>query len=221
MRTILCLALALPVQDVERRFTDRFQVDEKTLGPTGRNPYFILEPGWRILLENPAKKEVVRITVLEETRKIGGVETRVIEEHETKDSQVIEISRNYFAICARTNAVYYFGEDVDEYKDGKVVGHPGAWLHGEKGARFGLIMPGQPLLGARYCQEVAPGVAMDRAEITGVGEAVEAPGGTFENVIRTEETTPLEPGEKSVKRYAPGIGLIEDGGCRLVKAGPK
>ncbi|HEX7896405.1 MAG TPA: hypothetical protein VF950_01400 [Planctomycetota bacterium] len=219
MRTGLILCLALAAQDV--RFTDTFQTDVKTLGPTGRNPYFILEPGWRITLENAAKKEVVVITVLEETRKIGGVETRVVEEHESKDGQVVEISRNFFAICARTNAVYYFGEDVDDYKDGKVVGHPGAWLHGEKNARFGLIMPGQPLLGARYYQEVAPGVAMDRAEITGVGEVVETPAGKFENVLRTEETTPLEPGEKSVKRYAPGIGLIEDGGCRLVKAGPK
>ena len=56
MKTLLCLALALPAQDVERRFSDSFQADEKTLGPSGRNPYFILEAGWRITLENPAKK---------------------------------------------------------------------------------------------------------------------------------------------------------------------
>jgi hypothetical protein len=30
-------------------------------------------------------------------------------------------------------------------------------MSGEKGARFGLITPGTPLLGARYYQEIAPG----------------------------------------------------------------
>ena len=81
--------------------------------------------------------------------------TRVVEERETKGSQVVEVSRNFFVICKRTNNVYYFGEDVDIYRDGKIVGHDGAWLAGEGGARFGLAMPGSPLLGARYYQEIA------------------------------------------------------------------
>src|SRR5437762_8506857 len=42
-----------------------------------------------------------------------------------------------FALCKRTNSVYYFGEDVDIYKNGKIVGHEGSWLSGEKGAKFG------------------------------------------------------------------------------------
>src|SRR5215471_9725948 len=96
----------------ERPFTDTFAVDEKDLVTTGRNPYFILEPGYQLILENRKKKEVLVITVLEETRKIGGIETRVIEERETVEGQPKEISRNFFAICKRTNSVYYFGEEV-------------------------------------------------------------------------------------------------------------
>jgi hypothetical protein len=35
------------------------------------------------------------------------------------------------------------------YKNGKVSGHEGAWLAGVNGARFGLMIPGKPSVGAR------------------------------------------------------------------------
>ena len=104
------------------------------------------------------------------------------------------------------------------YEDGKVVSHAGAWQHGDKGARFGLMMPGLPLLGARHYQEIAPGVAMDRAVIVGVNETVTTPAGTFQGCVKFEETTPLEKG-KSIKVYAPGIGLVQDDALKLVKHG--
>src|SRR4030095_6201749 len=94
--------------------------------------------------------EQLTITVLDETKKVDGVETRVVEERETKNGKLGEVSRNYFAISKRTNSVYYFGEDVDIYKDGKVVNHEGGWLAGVKDARFGLMMPGQATLKAKY-----------------------------------------------------------------------
>ncbi len=71
-------------------------------------------------------------------------------------------------------------------------------------------MPGMVLLGARYYQEIAPGVAMDRAEIVSTDESMATPAGTFESCLKTEETTPLEPEEKEYKYYAPGVGLIKD-----------
>jgi hypothetical protein len=43
-----------------------------------------------------------------------------------------------------TGDVYYFGDDVNNYKDGKVINHESAWHAGEKGARFGLMIPGKP-----------------------------------------------------------------------------
>jgi hypothetical protein len=49
------------------------------------------------------------------------------------------------------------------YKDGKVTSHDGSLESGKDGARFGLAMPDQVLLKAKYYQEVAPKVAMDRA----------------------------------------------------------
>ena len=44
------------------------------------------------------------------------------------------------------------------YKDGKPAGHEGAWTANTAGAKAGLFMPSRPLLGARFYQEIAPGV---------------------------------------------------------------
>ena len=202
-------------------FTEVFMEDAADLGPTGTNPYFVLEPGYQLTLEGKDEGEdaVLVITVLEETKKVDGVETRVVEERETVGGKLIEVSRNWFAISRKTNNVYYFGEDVDMYKDGKVTGHGGSWESGKDGAKWGLQMPGVPLLGSRYYQEVAPKVAMDRAEIVSLSVTLETPAGKFEKCLKCEETTPLEPGNRESKIYARGIGLIQDGPLKLTKHG--
>jgi hypothetical protein len=155
------------------------------------------------------------VTVLDETKMVGGIEARVVEERETSGGVLAEVSRNYLAIHKTTHDVYYLGEDVDEYTNGKIAGHGGAWLHGTGDAKFGLLMPGSPVVGLRYYQEVAPKVAMDRAEVVSVSERVTTPAGTFEKCLKTKETTPLESGTE-FKLYAPGIGLISDGELLLV-----
>jgi hypothetical protein len=192
-------------EQADSTWTSNFSEDRSELSSTGRNAYFILEPGYRL--------------VLEETKTIDSVETRVVEERETKDGEPVEVSRNFFAISKRTGNVYYFGEEVDMYKRGKVVSHEGAWAAGIGGAKFGLMMPGQARLKARYYQEVARGLAMDRAEIVSLSEALKVPAGVFRNCLKVEETTPLEPGVKEYKYYAPGLGLIQDGSLKLVRYG--
>ena len=198
-------------------WTTAFGVEAGELASSGRNPYFVLEPGYQLTLEEGKDRLVV--TVLNETRTVDGVETRIVEERETAGAATVEVSRNYFAISKRTNSVFYFGEEVDEYKDGKIASHGGAWLSGVNGAKYGLMMPGQPLIKARYYQEIAPKVAMDRAEILSLSVAMKTPAGEFTNVLKTEETSPLEPLVHEAKYYARGIGLIQDGGMKLVRYG--
>lgn len=198
-------------------WTKEFFVEKGELASIGRNTFFILEPGYQIILEGGGERMVK--TVLEETKMVDGVETRVLEERETKDGKLVEVSRNYYAISKRTSSVYYFGEDVDIYKDDKVTGHGGSWLAGVKGAKFGLMMPGTQILKGRYYQEIAPGSAMDRAEIVSVSETVKTSAGEFKNCLKVEETTPLEPGNIGYKYYAPGIGIVQDGKLKLVKYG--
>ncbi len=183
---------------------------------TGRNEFFILEPGFQLVLEGGNEK--VAITVLDETRTITGLETRLVEEREWINGTLIEVSRNFFAICPATGDVFYFGEEVDDFKDGASVGHSGAWVAGEGGARAGLIMPGDPTPGMCYYQEIAPDVALDRAEVIGIDETLITPAGTFTGALKTEETSGLKS-ELGFKTYAPGIGLIQDERLLLIEWG--
>lgn len=205
---------------LEKTFTDSFMQDSCTFLTTGRNTYFILESGYQLVLEGKEDGKTSRliITVLNETRKINNVETRVVEENESVDGEIIEISRNFFAICQQTGSIFYFGEEVDMYKNGKVVNHEGAWIAEGKN-KAGIVMPGTLLLGAKYYQEMAPGVAMDRAEIISLNETLQTPAGSFSNCMKTEESTAFHPKVKEFKLYAPGIGLIKEENLLLVKYG--
>ena len=203
-----------------KQFTQSFMQDSCSFETTGRNPYFILEPGYQLVLEGMEGKDKIKlvITVLNETKKIGNIETRIVEENESANGNTVEISRNYFAFCKQSNSVFYFGEEVDMYKNGKIINHEGAWA-AEGNNKAGVLMPGIILLGSRFYNEIAPGVAMDRVEIISVTETLQTPAGIFINCLKTEETSPLEPKAKEYKVFAPGIGLIKDGGLLLTKYG--
>jgi hypothetical protein len=204
-------------RNAEQSWTAEFPLEKDELATIGRNPYFILEPGYVLVLEKGSER--LTVSILNATQKVGDVETRVVEERETNADKLVEISRNYYAISKRTNSVYYFGEQVDLYRNEKIVGHGGSWQSGVDKARFGLMMPGIILLGSKYYQEHAPGAAMDRAEIVSISETVVTPAARFTNCLKVQETTPLEPGIKEYKYYAAGIGLIQDGDLKLVRHG--
>src|SRR5205085_8709539 len=129
-------------------------------------------------------KDMLTITILPETKTIDGVKVGVLEERETKDGKLIEVSRNFFATDKNSGDVYYFGEDVDNYKDGKIIDHESEWHAGEKGAKFGLMIPANPKVGDKYYQEIAPKVAMDRVEVVSTDETVTTPAGTFKHCVQ-------------------------------------
>jgi hypothetical protein len=200
-------------------FLQSFAVDVKELVTQGESPFYILKPGYQSTYEGKdgAKSGKLVITVLNETKAVGGVDTRIVEEREWNGGgELIEVSRNYFALHPATGDVYYFGEDVDMYKKGKVVNHEGTWHHGSNGAKFGLLIPGKPALGMRFYQELAKGVAMDRVEIVSLTDKVTTRAGAFERCVKTKETTPLEILAREYKFYAPGVGLVKDGDLELV-----
>ena len=192
-----------------------FPVEKTTLGITGANAYFPLTPGYKLAYRHG--KDTDTLTVLAQTKVIDGVETRVMEDREERNGQLIELTHDYFAIDSVTNDVYYFGEDVDVYKHGKVTSHEGAWLSGVKGAKFGMMMPGTPKPGRKYFQELAPGVGMDRFEIISDNETVTTPAGKFEHCVHVLETSQLEKSLHDHKWYAKGVGQVKDGEMVLVK----
>ncbi|HEG42663.1 MAG TPA: hypothetical protein ENH94_01295, partial [Phycisphaerales bacterium] len=139
----LSSAKVLPVEK-GKKWTKEFHEENCTFSSTGSNRFFILEPGYKLVLES--KNEKVTITVTDKTRKIGDIETRVIQEYEEEDGELKEISRNFFAICKEHGDVFYFGEEVDDYADGKIVRHSGAWRADERNSMAGIVMPGTILL---------------------------------------------------------------------------
>lgn len=181
------------------------------------NEFFPLPLGHFLLLEGEedgAELQVL-ITVLDETETVAGVVTRVVEERETEDGELVEVSRNFFA-QAPDGTVCYFGEDVDIYEDGAIVSHDGAWRADGVTNLPGIMMPADPKLGDRFMQEFAPGVAEDRGWIVGVGERTKVPAGTFTDTLSITEDSPLDAGISSEKVYAAGIGLIVDEPVELV-----
>jgi len=196
-----------------KEFTSGFDIGSCTFATTGTNPFFILEPGFQQTYEGDLDKAhvMLTVTVLNDTQMVNGTLTRVVEEREVHDGLLEEVSRNYYAICGRTDSVFNFGEDVDIYDEsGNIVSHEGAWHSGENGATAGIIMPGDVLLGQRYYQETAPDVALDQAETIEMDQTAVTPAGTFDGCIVSRETTPLEPGKTEYKLYAPGVGVVQD-----------
>jgi hypothetical protein len=217
-----CDVVDKPVDIVEQQmggpFQDQFAVAQCALSPSGRNPYFILEPGYQLVLRGKNRTKL-EITVLDETREVAGVQTRVVIEREYENGKLYEVSRNFYAICPETKDVYYFGEDVYYYDGSKILGTKGSWLAGRDGARPGLIMPGMAKVGMRYYQEIAPNVAMDRAEIVSVNGSITTPAGAFPGVMDTREGTAFSVWDVEHKVSAPGIGLVRSGEMRLANYG--
>ena len=116
-------------------YTSEFHRELCTFTASGSNPYFPLWAGHAVLLEGEEEDEgeivevSLLITVLDVTELVDGVVTRVVEERESIDGELYEVSRNFFATCRETGDVWYFGEDVDFYEDGvrsSTITAPGA-----------------------------------------------------------------------------------------------
>jgi hypothetical protein len=170
------------------------------------NPFLPFPVGMVHVLEDSLQK--VQLSVLNQTELVAGITTRVVEEREWQNGQLAEVARNFF-VQAPDGTVCYYGEDVDAYRDGKLVAHGGAWRAGVGQNKPGIIMPAHPSVGQAYQQELAPAVANDRAEHVAMEGSYTTPAGTFHDVLLVNE----QP--SSTKRYARGIGLIFDAGAQL------
>ena len=161
---------------------------------------------------DPETGEVVEIrvesTVLSGTDRIGGVEVTVVQEKSYEDGELVESTLDYFA-QNRDGSVYYFGERVDDYDGGEVVGHGGQWLAGEGDNQPGLFMPAGPTLGLTFQQEKAPGIAEDTSTIVAVDERVTTRAGSFTGCIKTEDFDPLS-NTTEFKFYCPRVGLVRE-----------
>jgi hypothetical protein len=150
----------------------------------------------------------VESRVLERTARVAGADVRVVREKDYENGHLVERTLDYYA-QDEAGAVWYFGERVDDYEDGKVVGHGGQWLAGRGDARPGLFMPAKPQVGDAFEQERAPGIAEDRSTVLAVGLRVRTPAGKYSGCIKTKDFAPLD-GVTELKYYCPGVGLVRE-----------
>ena len=187
------------------KFTHPRQITNPYL-PLGSLKQDILEgeeAGNKVHIERTAKPD------MRKTFKIGKqlVEALVVEDREVENGELSEVATDYFA-QADDGTVYYLGEDVDEYKKGKVVGHGGAWMLGKDARKPGVLLPANPKVGDKFKSEDVPKITTENDEVVSVSETVTVPAGTFQNCVKVKEL--LSDGKTEYKYYAKGVGVVKE-----------
>jgi hypothetical protein len=175
------------------------------------NPYLPLAALKQDILES--KTERVERTVkpgIHKTFAIAGhaVEALAVEDREYDAAgNLTEATLDYFAQDDLGN-VFYLGEDVDTYKDGKVSGHSGAWLLGRDTKTPGVLLPANPQAGDAFQSEAVPGITVEDDVVVSRSETLTVPCGTFHDCVKIKERA--SGGGTEYKYYAPGTGVIAE-----------
>jgi hypothetical protein len=112
-------------------------------------------------------------------------------------------------------AVWYFGEDVSDFKDGAIVTTEGTWTAGKDGPAA-MIMPADPKVGDAFRTENSPGFAFEEVSVVSVDEMLEGPLGPVDGGITVEELHMDAKVED--KKFAPGYGEFITSGDGDVEA---
>jgi hypothetical protein len=176
-----------------------------------------LVPGTQFTLNGVADRgggllphEVVTI-VTDLTKVVDGVRAVVILEKDLNEGELQEAELNFQAQDSAGN-MWNLGEYPEEYENGKFHAAPDVWIAGLAEAAPGNSMIENPQLGTpEYLQGWAPEIEfLDCAKVSEMQPRTCVPAGCYENVMITDERSPLEP-ESGYQRkfYAPGVGNIQ------------
>ena len=173
------------------------------------NPYMPWIPGTRWVYEGVSDGQHERnvVAVTDRTKVIMGVPATVVHDQVFSNGELAEDTFDWYAQDAAGN-VWYFGEDTTEYKNGAVSSTTGSWEAGVDGALPGIVMLAQPTVGTAYHQEYRKGEAEDVGKVIATGDSVTVPYGPLDQIVVTQDTTPLEPQIVEHKFFAPGIGVV-------------
>jgi hypothetical protein len=142
------------------------------------------------------------------------VETLVSQYMAYLDGRIQEVAYDLYA-QADDGSVWYFGEDVSDFRAGAIVTKEGTWLAG-KDAPAAMIMPGQPAVGDVYRTENSPGFAFEEVTVTAVDRTLDGPIGPIQGGLVAEE---LHMDRKTEgKQFAPGYGEFYTADGRDVEA---
>lgn len=175
------------------------------------NPWFPVSAQGQVIHLGTLEGDPLRLetTLLSRTKPVNydgrRVETAVIQYVAYQDMSIIETAYDYFA-QDDTGAVWYFGEDVDNYASGVIEDHDGTWLAGRDGPA-GMIMPAAPAVGDVYRPENIPGSVFEEVTVKRTGVTFQGPTGPIPGGIVVEEC--LMDGTTEEKFFAPGYGEFQ------------
>jgi hypothetical protein len=158
-------------------------------------------------------------TLLPETRIIEWTEGQKVETLISQyvaylDGRIEEVALDYYA-QDDDGSVWYFGEDVFNYKNGYIADTGGTWLAGKEGPPA-MIMPAAPRLGDVYRPENIPGLVFEEVTVKAVGQTVNGPHGRVDGAILAGELH--QDGTREDKTFAPGYGEFFTGSGGDVEA---
>lgn len=184
------------------------------------NPLFPISQQASVLLlghvdDQPFRTEV---TLLPETRIIEWegqqVEVAVSQYNAFLGGSITEVAYDLYA-QADDGSVWYFGEDVFDFRDGAIVVTEGTWLAGKDGPAA-MIMPADPQVGDVYRTENAPGFVFEEVTVKSVSETLDGPLGPIEGGMLASELH--MDGATEDKLFAPGYGEFYTSGGGDVEA---
>lgn len=205
-----CLAQERPNQ-TEQVFLFRPNLEPRDFVTAVTNPYYPLAPGTRYLYEAQTEDgaERTEVHVTHKTRVVMGVRTTVVRDTVRLEGEVIEDTYDWYAQDKAGN-VWYFGEEVKNYENGKLKDTAGSWEAGVDGAVPGMIMLAEPQVGDTYRQEYYQGEAEDMGQVLDLAGTTTVPYGSYQDLLITADWNALEPKVLEHKFYAKGVGVVAE-----------
>ena len=173
------------------------------------NQYFSLPVGRKLVYEAETDEGLERIEIVieSETKSILGVDTLIYRDRVYVEDVLVEDTRDYLAQDKEGN-VWYFGEEVDNFEDGVLKDHEGSFIAGEDGAKAGIWMKAEQVVGDSYRQEYYPGEAEDIRDVVAVDQTVTTELATYTDCVKTFDWTPLDPDSREHKYHCPEVGAL-------------
>lgn len=178
-------------------------------------PYLPLVPGTQSVREGTtevggrAVPHQVTTTVTDVYRKIGGVKTVAMLDHEEDGGQVTQISLDYVAEDKAGN-VWNFGGYTEEYEGGRFVTAIDPWLDGVNGAKAGILVQADPKTSSPVYSVAQPdSEEQSVAEVIEVGVRHCVPFDCFNDVLIVREGKASAP-DNEFKYYARDVGQIDN-----------
>jgi hypothetical protein len=135
------------------------------------------------------------------------VDTAIIQYVAYSDGRIHEVALDWYA-QADDGSVWYFGEDVFNFEDGRVADTDGTWIASDE-TPAAMIMPARPAVGNVYRPENAPEIVFEEVRVEKVDQTIPGPSGVIRGAIEVMELH--MNGTREGKVFAPGYGEFSTG----------